>query len=294
MSRPDVLTPPSGTGPVATLDRPLTERRVLVAIMGCTVLVEVALELLDDKGSIDVGRIPVSLVVAPALVMVLAVGPSRLLGERRLSPPYPLGFWLAGAVALASASVLYVRTFHDWIDVGGILLAAFTEEAVYRLAVPVFFAAILVRLGLRPAWARATGFVLAGAWWVFLPGHVEQMHGGVALASFVAAALLFALVVVRSGSLLAATLTHAVMNLLAFAEWANALGQHDRRLLVASLLALLVLAFGRRRAPAGDHVVIDLRDEATVIDLTAAVAGSPDYSSTASSSANAAAAPKNR
>jgi len=269
VSQLDVLVPPASVGPVATLAQPPAERRVVVAVMACTVLVELAGQLLGTKGSVQIGRIPVSVALAPGLVTIAAVGPRRLLGHRGWTAP-PAGFWTAGLVALVSASFVYVRAFDRWVDVGGLAAAAFTEEIVYRLAAPIFCAALLVRLGVRVRSARAVGFVAAGVWWSFLPGHVGQMDGPVAVASFAAAGLLFGLVVVRSGSVLAATLVHVVMNLLAFTDWAGELGPHDRRLLVAALLGLFVFTFGRpQRQPATDaDTVIDLRDDATVLDLT--------------------------
>ncbi len=269
------------------LDRPDDDRRLVVGIAAIVVLAEIASVALRGTGSIWVGRIPVSLAVLPGLVLLAAVGPRRLLGHKDWSG-HPVVFWVVSLGVLVAAAILFTQGPGQWREAGGLFAAALAEELVYRLAAPVFIAALLVRVGVRVRLASITGFVAAGVWWILLPGHVDQMHRPMVVAAFVAAAVLFALVVIRSGSLLAATVVHATMNLLTFAQWGGIVDPAARQLVVAILLGLMVFVFApprrRRRRheraePDRPDDVIDLRDrDDEVVDLRdeAAASEAPD------------------
>lgn len=246
------------------------QRALLVAAL-VTALVEVA-RLAGALPGLTVGRIGLS----PSLLPALIVG--VLLGRRSLGRPGGLGatrpFWAAVAVGGTLGVALTVRAGHA-SDVAGVLGSAFDEELVYRFAVPAVATAVLLALRLRVRPARVGGFALAGLWFVLLPGHRAQMDDLASTLAFLAFATLAAVVVYRSGSLLAAGATHAVLNLFTLLALGGEVGEAPRGLVVGCLLVLLVAAYGTRQPVAmGDGVVLDLRDGVapTVTDAAGVVA----------------------
>ncbi len=249
--------------------RPLTptrQRQLLVGALA-TALVEAA-SLLGVLPTVTLGRVVLSPSLLPALALLV------MLGRRAFGRPRATGaagpFWLAAAGGVVLGSVLMVRSGHG-PDVIAVLLSALAEELVYRFAVPAVATAILLAWLVPARPARVAGFALAGLWFVLLPGHRAQMDDVASTLAFLAFAALAAAVVYRSGSLLAAAATHAVLNLLTILAFEGALGGPARGVLVGCLLVLLAAAYGVRRrsatAPAsahavgaGDGVVIDLRD----------------------------------
>jgi hypothetical protein len=256
----ELLVPPSAVGPAATITHSHPERRLVLAAMAMTVLAEVVVLLLRHEAVLWFGNIPVSLSLIPSAVLLFAVGPRRLMGHR-LWTERPLAFWFAGLVALAGSIAVYLTAWGSVVDVVGLVAVGLNEELVYRFAAPVVIAAGLARAGLWPDHARTIGYVIAGIWFVFLPGHVAQMHSLGAVFAYVAFATVLGVVVMRSGSVLAAALVHTIANLLTFGLWGGSIEPTSRALLLGSVLGLFVIAFGRRGRQVDDEgEVIDLRE----------------------------------
>jgi hypothetical protein len=120
------------------------------------------------------------------------------------------------------------------------------------------------RVPTRPA--RVAGLVVAAIWFVLLPGHQQQVETFVDVLPFVSFAALSAVVVYRSGSLLATTATHAVMNMLTIISIGGDMSRPARSVTTAVLLLLLLTGYGfvrpkRTEPTSGDgETVIDLRD----------------------------------
>ncbi|WP_421118193.1 type II CAAX prenyl endopeptidase Rce1 family protein [Aquihabitans daechungensis] len=262
--------------PVPAIDAPasrveqLSNRRTLVlGLSGITMLVEV-LSLAHLLPPLWIGGIGLSFSLLPAMALGLACG-SRLLGRsgvRRAA----IWFWTIAGMLFATLTVLCYR--QGQLDlVPALSAAALDEELVYRLAIPAVVAAAL-RLGnVRPNAARIAGLVAGALWFCLLPGHVEQMTSPITVVPYVAFATLSAFIVYRSGSILPLALGHAVSNLLTFLMFGAAVTADARGLALASVLCLLVLAYGRpRRITVGDDgglidtqtglavAAIDLRD----------------------------------
>lgn len=242
-------------------------RRVVLALAALTMAVEVA--GLAFLPTIDIGTIALSPSVVPALCLAVALGPARRSSVR---DDAVLPFWCAIVVGLAMGSVLFWQA-GDAIDLLPLLAAAADEEIVYRLAAPMVIAVALTLLRVPPRPARVTGYLVAGAWWVLLPGHQAQTTTLAAFGSYVAFAALAAVVVARSRALVAMSAAHAVLNLLTISQSRGEIGPNARGVLVACLLLMLVGTFARpglrrhplptvdRTAPAQDtDTIIDLRD----------------------------------
>lgn len=256
--------------PPDTRDSELRERRRLVlGLAALTMAIEVA--GLTFLPSIDVGTISVSPSILPALLLALALGPAR-----RSTVEYEkvLPFWFAIGTGLVMGTILFAQA-GDLVDVAPLLAAAADEEIVYRLAVPLVLAVGLTMLRVPARSARVAGYVIAGAWWALLPGHQAQTTTIAVFASYVAFAVLSAVVVSRSRALVAMTGAHAVMNMVTLSQYRGEISPSTRGLLVGLLLLLLVGTFARpglrrRSAPAGVpatpeegvDTVIDLRDGA--------------------------------
>jgi hypothetical protein len=256
--------------PTPTKVEQLSNRRTLVlGLSGITVLVEV-LSLAGLLPPLWIGGLGLSFSLLPAMALGLACG-SRLLGRsgvRRAA----VGFWVTAGVLLAALTLLCWQ--EGRIDlVPALVLAALDEELVYRLAIPAVIAACL-RLGhVRPNAARIAGLVGGGIWFCLLPGHLEQITSPAGLLPYVAFSTLSAFIVYRSGSILPLAIGHAISNLLTFLMFGSAVTADARSIGMASVLCLLVLAYGRpRRITVGDDgglvdtqtglaiTAIDLRD----------------------------------
>jgi hypothetical protein len=126
-----------------------------------------------------------------------------------------------------------------------------------------------------PPAARVVGYVVAGTWWVLLPGHQAQTDSAAELVTFGAFAAISALVVARSRGLLPMSAAHCVLNVVTIAQARGDISAGGRSALTACLLFLLVgtFAWPGDRAPkaagsstrGGDDdlitdTVIDLRD----------------------------------
>lgn len=252
-----------------TFIRTARGRAVVLGLAAVTMAVEMA-SLVVGR-SVHIGSLPLSASVVPGLVLLGALGARSAgrPGDRdRLVP-----FWIAMGAGLLLGVALFSRT-GDLADLLGLVVAAANEEIVYRFAVPVVLATALmvVKVPARPA--RVAGYVVAGAWWVLLPGHQAQTDGAVALVTYASFAVISAVVVARSRALVPISIAHCVLNVITIAHLRGDITSGGRGALSACLLFLLVGTFawpgdrpGRRVATTDDgdqdlvtDTVIDVRD----------------------------------
>ncbi len=254
------------TKPIARPALPVRTQRLLLVVASVTVLTEVA-SLLNLLPGIPVGRYELSASVVPALLLVPVLG-SRLFGKT-YDVHAEVVFWAAASIALFAVAIQFIK-LGDWLTVPAIFGAALDEELVYRLAVPLVISAALVGWGVRAHRARVIGFVIAGLWFVSLPGHRMQMGSLAEALPFLGFATLAALVVYRSGSVFALVAVHACTDFFNILAIQHHIGPTARALGLAALFTLLVMSYGaprpRPRSLRGvptepEHEpVIDLRD----------------------------------
>lgn len=245
-----------------------SRRRLVLGLALLTALVEIAV-LAEVIPGIEIGDIAVSASLLPGLALAVACG-SRLLG-RSAHRWAAIAYWGAIAISLPVLAVSYAADD----DLGiwtGLLAAALDEELVYRLAIPLVVAALLQAARVAIAPARIAGLVVSGAWFILLPGHREQVAGAGDVVVFVAFTILASLIVYRSGSILPLAAGHATINLWTYLLWSDSVNQSTRSWALASLLGLLLLAYGRPRRLAHEGpglvdtwtgqavALIDLRD----------------------------------
>jgi hypothetical protein len=225
-------------------------RRRLALVTAVAAVVVEALSFAEKLPYVYIGGVAVAWTLVPALALAVACG-TAIAGRQR-SRPAALTFGCMVGLALISTSTLLISRGHSAM-LAGLIVAIAVEELVYRLAVPALVAGLLHRFGVRSNVARIIGFVVGGAWFVVLPGHRAQWANAAAVAGFVAFATIAALVVYRSGSVLAAFLAHLCADLLTTLYWFGLISLHQRGLVLASVLILLVLAYGppaaRRQRP---------------------------------------------
>lgn len=237
---PPVL-PPEQAGP--DLGRPGSRRRLVLAAAALTVLTEIAV-LLGITPSIEMGGLEVSMAIIPGLALGAACG-DRLFGRSSLRR-VAIGYWM-GTLGLMAA-LLAVYAIDQRFDLFvGLVAAALSEELVYRLAAPAVIALLLKAAGLSNVRSRLAGLAIAGAWFVLLPGHHDQMLSGAGPLPFVAFAVFSAALVYRSGSILPMAMAHAIVNLITFLVWRDAIPADARAISVTAVLGMLTLAYGMPR-----------------------------------------------
>lgn len=219
------------------------KRRQIVLLAVFTIVVEV-LNTLNLVAPARVGTLDLSLATIPAFGLALACG-ARLLG-RSSHRLVAIGYWVLVAGALPALLAIFLRDGEGglWLS---FVVAAFAEEFIYRLAIPMVLTLVLHRAGMRISWARPASFAVAAAWFVLLPGHRYQMTELSSAAPFVAYAVLAAVVVYRSGAVLPMGAAHAVSNLLTALLWAGSTTDNQRSVSLVVVLVALLLAYGRPR-----------------------------------------------
>jgi len=228
--------------------------------------VTMAVEMLSwlTSSTITIGSFGLSLSLVPAIVLLGVLGPrsvGRARDRDRLVP-----FWIAMTAGLGLGVTVFGRT-GDLVDVAALLVAAVDEEVVFRFAVPVVVTTALVLLRLPETASRRIGYVVAGVWWVLLPGHQAQTEGVIELITYVAFAAIAAVVVARSRALIPMAVAHCVLNVITLAAQRGEITPGARGILSACLLFLLIGTFAwpgdlRRRAADDEDLVTD-----TIIDL---------------------------
>lgn len=255
----------------ATLVRSTKGRAVILALAAVTMAVEMGSKLVGV--TVEVGSFPLSVSAVPSLILLAALGvrASGRPGDRERLVP----FWIAMAAGMALGWTLFSAT-GDGIDVVALLVAAINEEVVFRFAVPLVItsALMVIRFPGRPA--RIVGYVVGGTWWVLLPGHQAQTDGLSSLLTYIAFAVISALVVARSRALIPMSVAHCVLNIITVAALRGDIGPVGRGALSLCLLVLLVGTFAwpgdrirgvsRRSGPEPEQdlitdTVIDLRDD---------------------------------
>jgi hypothetical protein len=266
---PEIATPDRRTGrprpegrPSPSLVHSRTGRMLVLALATITMVVEMG-SLLASV-SVDIGSFSLSASAVPSLLLLVFLGAQGVGAARDRDRLVP--FWIAMVAGLGLGATLFERT-GDLVDVGALLVAATNEEVVYRFAVPVVAATGLMVLRVPATAARVAGYLAAGAWWVLLPGHQQQVANAANLATYVAFAVISALVVARSRAIVPMAVAHSVLNIITIAHARGDITGGSRSALSACLLFLLVGTFAwpgdlRRRAADGEDLVSD-----TVIDL---------------------------
>lgn len=252
----------SAPKPEPSLVHTRTGRLMVLGLATITMVVEMTSLLLG--AGVAVGSFTLSASTLPSLLLLVFLGVRSLGVARDRDRLVP--FWIAMATGIGLGLTLFSRT-GDTIDIGALLVAAANEELVYRFAVPVVAACALMVLRVPETPARVVGYVAAGAWWVLLPGHQEQVTSAANLLTYVAFAAISALVVARSRAILPMTVAHAVLNIITLAASRGDISEASRGALSACLLFLLVGTFAwpgdlRRRAADQEDLISD-----TVIDL---------------------------
>ena len=239
-------------------DRPLLAT-VAICAAALAVVLDASYFLLDLPFPLRLGGVPVSPSIVPVLV-ILAVSGGRLLGRPR-STDSAKTFWVLTLLVLAVVTLAIEGMGPS--RSAGFVLAALTEELVYRVAGPAVLAFGLARAGVPYRHALTIGYVVAGIAFVILPGHIAQWDETAYVAPFIAFTVLATLAVHRSGAVLEIGLLHSAINIVNLGRSTGAIDSNGA-LLVAALLGLLVIGY----IPAGGRrpdVVIDLTgDQPTV------------------------------
>ncbi|MCB0977745.1 MAG: hypothetical protein KDB02_09835 [Acidimicrobiales bacterium] len=239
-------------------------RRQIILLATFTVLIEV-LGLFHLIPTVRVGLLDLPLSVIPAFALAAGCG-SRLLG-RSSNRSVAVGYWVLIAGVLPALFLVYLNKGRAdlWLSY---VVASFSEEFIYRLAIPMILAVAFRAVGVRQTWARPAGFAFAALWFVLLPGHREQMIHVSSAIPFIAYAALAAFIVYRSGSVLPMGAAHAVSNLLTVLFWAGATTSNQRTVALTVVLVVLVLAYSRpRRLTVTDDG--ELLDTGTGLDVVA-------------------------
>jgi membrane protease YdiL (CAAX protease family) len=217
------------------------------------------------------GRVPVSPTLPLEILLVSMIGFRRLGLDRSNIWAWREFLGISGAVMLFGIFE-YSEHVGGFAEAMGLVIAAFDEEMVYRLAVLVLVGSACAKLsghnwrhtedwGVGPGVIAvfASGFVFA-----LLPGHVAQMSDSLHALPFVALGIVLGYAVLRTGALLPAAVVHALLNLATIAAWQGELSMTLRTALAASALIALVLGTivaGRRlgiyrKMPVGAAAVI--------------------------------------
>ena len=241
------ILPPDEPGP--DIGHPGSRRRIVLVAAAVTTVTEIFV-LAGVSPQIEMGGVSLTLSVIPALALAVACG-DRLFGRSSLRR-VAAWFWVLATGVLVSLLAVYVYQTELALFCA-LVLAAMTEELVYRLAAPAVISVILMYGGVGKARARLAGLGLAGAWFVLLPGHQAQMDSGAGPLPFIAFAILAAALVHRSGSVLPMAMGHAIVNLVTFLVWDDALPADARAVTLGAVLSLLALAYGIPRRITLDH-----------------------------------------
>ena len=218
------------------------------------------------------GRVPISPTLGLEVLLVALVGWRRL-GLDRTNLDAWREFLAVSGAALLFGVIQYSKYIGGFAEAMGLVLAAFDEEIVYRLAVLIVVGATVAKLTGRnwrnsEDWGVAAGLVAiiaAGAVFTVLPGHVAQMSDTLHALPFVCLGMVLGYAMLRTGALLPAVVVHALLNLATIAAFTGEMSLGLRTTLSAVALVALVLATmvaGRRlgilrRVPAGERIPVD-------------------------------------
>jgi hypothetical protein len=181
------------------------------------------------------GRVPISPTLGLELLLVILVGWRRL-GLDRTNLDAWREFLAVSGAALLFGVIQYSKYIGGFAEAMGLVVAAFDEEIVYRLAVLIVVGATMARLSGRN-WRNAED-------WGIGPGLVA---------------------IVASGVVFTAVVVHALLNLATIAAFTGEMSLAVRTTLSAAVLVALVLGTvvaGRRlgilrQVPVGERIPID-------------------------------------
>ncbi|MBP7631477.1 MAG: hypothetical protein KA758_13565 [Acidimicrobiales bacterium] len=262
------IVPPDEPGP--DIGQPGSRRRIVLVAAAITTVTEVFV-LAGFSPHIEMGGVSLSLSIIPGLALAVACG-DRLFGRSSLRR-VAAWFWILATGVLVSLLAVYLYQ-DEFALFCALALAAMGEELVYRLAAPAVISVVLMYGGVGKTRARLAGLGLAGAWFVLLPGHQAQMDTGAGPLPFIAFAVLAAALVHRSGSVLPMAMGHAIVNLVTFLVWDDALPADARAVTLGAVLTLLALAYGipRRITLDAERGLVDIATGLPVDDDEVAVA----------------------
>jgi hypothetical protein len=200
-----------------------------LGVLWIAVLLSTLAFVVDDRrlAPMFMGRIPIPWSVGTAVIMLAVL--AQPVGDReprggRWNPPGPYarmtlgspsdwaGFYAVMGTLLGVAAVVYHHCVGSWVEPLALLANAISEETTFRYALPVLAAATLVgaRGPSRAVMPCAVG--VSALLFATMPGHVQQMHGRLDIAPFLAFAVLMSMVSLRTGALLPAMLAHTLIN----------------------------------------------------------------------------------
>jgi membrane protease YdiL (CAAX protease family) len=220
----------------------------LCLLAALTVVIDVATAWLDISMG-HLGRVPISPALPLGLVLAWVVGPRRL-GLDAANRKAWREFLTVSFAVLIWGVVSYSVQIGGAAEAFGLVVAAFGEELVYRLAVLIAVGALVARLTGHPwrnseDWGPIAGITaLAGSGLIFtlLPGHVAQMNGALTALPFASLGVVLGYAVLRTGALFPAVVVHAFLNLATIAVLSGEVSLSLRTTLV--LAALVALVFG--------------------------------------------------
>jgi membrane protease YdiL (CAAX protease family) len=197
----------------------------------------------------SLGRVEMSPALPIGIVLACMVGRGRL-GLDRANLLAWREFLSVSGVALGYGIWAYSSHVGGFEEAIGLVLGALDEELVYRLAVLIIVgagaAALLRRNWRNPEdWGLGPGIIAmlaSGIVFMLLPGHVAQMSSATRALPFAALGIILAYAVLRTGALLPAVATHALLNLVTIAALTGNVSDAWRVAFSATLLVALIVA----------------------------------------------------
>jgi membrane protease YdiL (CAAX protease family) len=224
---------------------PLTP--AIVAVAALTVTFDVVTAWLGfNFGAL--GRVPISPTMPIEVLLALMVGLRRLGLDRTNVRAWREFLIISGAVLLFGVWE-YSSHIGGFREALGLVLAAFDEELVYRLAVLILVGAACAKLtghNWRNSedWGVVSGVVAilaSGLVFSVLPGHVAQMSDTLHALPFVCLGMVLGYAVLRTGALFPAAVVHALLNLATIAAFSGEISVALRTSLAATALVALIL-----------------------------------------------------
>jgi membrane protease YdiL (CAAX protease family) len=220
-----------------------------ILVLAATVIALDVITAWRDVSITSLGRVAVSPALPIGIILAFMVGLRRLGLDRA-------NLWAWREFLSATGAVLvygiwsYSENIGGFEEAIGLVLGALDEELVYRLAVLIVVgagtAALLRRNWRNPEdWGLGPGIVAilaSGIVFMLLPGHVAQMSSATRALPFAALGIILAYVVLRTGGLLPAVVTHALLNLITIAALTGNVSDGRRAAFAAALLVTLILA----------------------------------------------------
>jgi membrane protease YdiL (CAAX protease family) len=219
----------------------------IVAVAATTVIFDVTTAWRDVEIG-HLGFVPISPTLPLELALIVLLGWRRL-GLDRTNLAAWHEFLGVGTAAMLFGVIQYARHLGGVAEAMGLVLAAFDEEVVYRLAVLILVGAIVAKLSGRnwrnaEDWGAGPGLaaiVASGLVFTVLPGHLAQVSDALHALPFACLGMVLGYAMLRTGALLPAVVVHALLNLATIATFEGDMAPGVRSVLAAALLLALVL-----------------------------------------------------